>query len=60
MKGTLGDSELLLEAVIASLDGKTVIRRKVTGTTAAPEKLGVLLAEEMLAAGGAEILSAIE
>lgn len=60
VKGTLASSELLLEAVIASLDGKTVIRRKVTGTTAAPEKLGVLLAEEMLAAGGAEILSAIE
>lgn len=47
---------ILVEAVIASLDGRRVCRDRAAGTRADAERLGRALAESLLAAGGADIL----
>lgn len=57
--GTLEAGELMLQAVILSPDGTTVIRDSVTGPASAADELGVTLARRMLAAGGREILAAL-
>lgn len=59
VKGSLTPQGLFLEAVIASLDGKTIIRQTRQGTKQSALELGRELAEEMLAVGGREILEAI-
>ncbi len=48
---------MLLEGVIATPDGKTLIRREATGSN--PERLGVTVAEMLLEHGGDEILRAL-
>ncbi|SDP52359.1 hydroxymethylbilane synthase [Selenomonas ruminantium] len=48
--------EIQVEAVIASLDGQRLYRDKISGKVEDAEKLGVTLAEKLLAAGGKEIL----
>ena len=45
-----------VEAVIASLDGQRLYRDKISGKVEDAEKLGVTLAEKLLAAGGKSIL----
>ena len=45
-----------VEAVIASLDGQRLYRDKLSGKAEDAEKLGVTLAEKLLAAGGKSIL----
>lgn len=50
------NGEIQVEAVIASLDGQRLYRDKLSGSAAEAEKLGVELAEKLLAAGGKEIL----
>ena len=45
-----------VEAVIASLDGQRLYRDKISGKAADAEKIGVTLAEKLLAAGGKSIL----
>ncbi|HBV96792.1 MAG: hydroxymethylbilane synthase [Peptococcaceae bacterium BICA1-7] len=50
------DQELLLEAMVASLDGSAMIRLSLTGSVNDPESLGTRLAEAMLAKGAGEIL----
>lgn len=57
--GHIDETGLVLEAVIASTDGKQKIRRKLSGRLEQPEKLGALLAHEMLIAGGREILQTV-
>lgn len=56
---TLAGSEVRLEGLVASVDGKEIIRDKVQGTNADPETMGILLAEKLLARGGDRILQAI-
>ncbi|RJQ51988.1 MAG: hydroxymethylbilane synthase [Actinobacteria bacterium] len=57
--GTLGGGRLKLQAVVASLDGDTVLRDEVSGPAADPEALGDELAERLLSQGANEILEAI-
>jgi hydroxymethylbilane synthase len=57
--GTFAGSDVLLEGLVASVDGKEIIRDRVRGTTADPESMGILLAEKLLARGGDRILQAI-
>lgn len=47
---------LTLTGVVAALDGKRVIKDKVTGVLADPKSLGAQLADRLLAAGADEIL----
>lgn len=56
---TLSGEELLLEGLLASVDGKTVIRDRVQGKSQEAHKLGVQLAERLLARGGDKILREI-
>ncbi|MGQ0812026.1 MAG: hydroxymethylbilane synthase [Nitrospiraceae bacterium] len=56
---TLKDDALLLDGLIASLDGRRVIRHAVRGPANEPERLGVQLAEYLLAHGGDVILNHI-
>lgn len=58
--GQANSNSLLLEAVILSVDGVQVIRDTVSGTWAEAEDLGRALAQKMLAAGGREIMAALE
>jgi hydroxymethylbilane synthase len=53
----LAGSEIVLEGLVASVDGKEVIRDCVQGTD--PRSVGVQLAERLLARGGERILQAI-
>ena len=55
----LSGSELHLEGLVASVDGKEIIRDHVTGTAADPHAAGVQLAERLLERGGDRILQAI-
>ncbi len=50
------NDEIQVKAVIASLDGQRLYRDKLSGKASEAEKLGVTLAEKLLAAGGQEIL----
>ncbi len=50
------DSDLRLEAVLASLDGRVVLRASVSGSFDSAETLGVRLAEELLDRGGRTLL----
>ncbi|MDA8145012.1 MAG: hydroxymethylbilane synthase [Thermaerobacter sp.] len=50
---------LVLEGVVVAPDGGGLVRRAHRGTARDPEGLGEALAEEMLAAGGAEILKGL-
>lgn len=55
----LANQRLMLEGLVASVDGKDVIRDRVEGTAEDPEAVGVQLAEQLLARGGEKILQAI-
>jgi len=52
--------ELVLDALIADPDGGRLVRRARRGSVSAPEALGVALGQELLDAGGAEILADLE
>ncbi|MSS70629.1 MAG: hydroxymethylbilane synthase [Candidatus Latescibacteria bacterium] len=54
--GRVEDGFLKLDAVVASVDGKRVIRDCSEGTREAPEEIGKGLAERLLKAGAREIL----
>jgi hydroxymethylbilane synthase len=56
---TLAGSNVTLEGLVASIDGKEVIRDAVQGTVADPESMGIRLAERLLSRGGDRILQAI-
>ena len=47
---------LLLRAMVASTDGKTVIRREALGSVDSPEELGQCVANALMDAGAKEIL----
>ncbi len=48
-----------LTGLVASIDGRIVIRERMDGPVGAPEDLGVSLAERILERGGREILDAV-
>lgn len=57
--GEVTGGELKLTGFIASVDGKVSVKGSVTGPVEHPEKLGVQLAEQLLAEGGHAILAEV-
>lgn len=51
--------ELILAGLVASPDGKRIVRDRLSGPAAEAESLGRRLADRLLAAGAAEILSSL-
>jgi hydroxymethylbilane synthase len=56
--GLVAESVLVLNAVVASPDGRQTVRVSRSGTVNAPESLGQLLAEEAIARGASALLAA--
>jgi hydroxymethylbilane synthase len=56
---TLSDGQLMLDGLVAGVDGKTVIRDQIQGRSQDAHTLGVRLAERLLARGGDKILREI-
>lgn len=56
---SLQGGELILHGLVASLDGRRVVRDRVHGDPGQAVALGVRLGEKLLAAGGREILQEI-
>jgi len=56
---TINGDTLMLDALIASVNGSRVVRDSIQGPTATAQALGVELAERLLARGGGSILSEI-
>lgn len=54
--GTVEGSRLTLDGVVASLDGKQMVRSSLTGGMGEAEKIGQRLAEELLEMGARDIL----
>lgn len=57
--GTIKNEKLILEAFIASLDGKILYRDKIEGKIGEAESIGIKLAEILLSRGGDKILKEI-
>jgi hydroxymethylbilane synthase len=57
---TIQADHIMIRGLVASLDGKTVIKGKVEGAWPSGEELGIQLAEELLAKGAGDILRNIE
>ena len=58
--GQIEGEALVLTGMVASLDGKRLLRQAVRGEAGAPEQAGQTLAEALLAAGAGEILREID
>ncbi len=56
---TLADEHLALDGLVASVDGKTVLRDQIKGTPQQAYSLGVQLADRLLSRGGDRILREI-
>jgi len=56
---TLAGTGVSLEGLVASVDGKELIRDTIEGSIEDPESIGIQLAERLLARGGDRILRAI-
>jgi hydroxymethylbilane synthase len=59
-KGAVTDERIHLSALIASPDGKKIIRGEQEGPHHAVEKIGISLAERLLAQGGEEIMEDVK
>jgi hydroxymethylbilane synthase len=53
------DGQLTLKGMVATLDGKTLLRASVSGAASDPEPLGIALAHDLKGQGAQEILNAI-
>ncbi|MCC6545012.1 MAG: hydroxymethylbilane synthase [Nitrospirae bacterium] len=51
-----GNDTIMIEGFVASVDGRRMVREKMSGTTDNPEDAGTVLAESLLLQGGEEIL----
>ena len=51
--------QLILTGLVASLDGKKLVKDIITGTTADAEKIGIELAQKLRKQGAQEILDKI-
>ncbi len=56
---TVEGTEITIDGLVGSLDGKTIIRSKSKGSTEDPGKLGKDLAEELLSRGADKILDEV-
>ncbi|WP_339134389.1 MAG: hydroxymethylbilane synthase [Candidatus Electrothrix sp. GW3-4] len=56
---TVDNDTITLTGLIASLDGKTILKEQLSGTAADAEKIGVTLAEILLDRGGKAILDEV-
>ena len=56
---TLSENTIQLTGLIASLDGKQIIKKSIQGPTQEAETLGITLAEDLLNSGGREILESV-
>ncbi len=56
---TIDGDTVSLTGLIASLDGKTILKEQLSGSTAEAKNIGVTLAETLLAAGGKAILDEV-
>ncbi len=56
---TLDNDTITLTGLIASLDGKTILKEQLSGPTAEAKKIGVTLAETLLDQGGKAILDEV-
>lgn len=56
---TLQNETLYMEGRVGSLDGQTVLRAKHSDDVAQAEQLGIHIAQQLLAQGAAELLSAL-
>lgn len=54
--GKVNGDRLVLAATILKIDGTREVREQITGSCAEAEELGIKLAQQMMAAGGKEIL----
>lgn len=52
-------SQIMLEGLVGSLDGRVVFRESANGPVTDPEKIGLTLAEKLIKKGAAELLDAI-
>ena len=59
VKSIINNEELTLEGMVASLDGKQLIRDKMTGLSTNPESIGIELAAILKSKGAGEILQEI-
>lgn len=57
--GTVSGDQLTLTGLVASIDGKEVIRQEVSGNIADAIPMGISLAEKILELGGGRILEAV-
>jgi len=55
----LNDGNLIIEGLVGSLDGKTLIRESIDGRPEEAESLGITLAENLLSKGAGEILAEV-
>ena len=55
----LHDGNLVIEGLVGSLDGKTLIRESIDGRPEEAESLGTTLAENLLSKGAGEILAEV-
>ena len=53
------EGKLVIEGLVGSVDGKTLIKDRTEGMPEEAESLGTLLAEKMLSAGAGEILAEV-
>lgn len=53
---TLSDGQVMLDGLVAGVDGKTVLRDRIQGSSQDAHALGVQLADRLLARGGDKIL----
>ncbi|MGH1471944.1 MAG: hydroxymethylbilane synthase [Cellvibrionaceae bacterium] len=58
-KNTLGEDELFLQALVGSVDGEKIIQKNISGPANNADKMGVALAEELIANGADKILTAL-
>ena len=59
VKRALADDEIQMEGLVASVDGKMIIRDAIRGKAAEAQALGTQLAERLLSRGADKILRAI-
>jgi len=57
--GTVAGGQLTITGLVASVDGKEILRKSVTGPVAQAASLGVAMAEELLDLGGRAILEEV-
>ncbi|MEO6725686.1 MAG: hydroxymethylbilane synthase [Blastocatellia bacterium] len=59
VKASRGSEKLMLDALVADIDGRKVIRQKASGSPHAGEEIGAQLAEKLVAAGARELLARV-